>query len=163
MKNAFLHNDLDEEVCMEQPPKFVALGEKGRVCRLCKALYGLIMTQTVRTQLIVSVDDLIITGGDTQGEISLSQWKYVLDILEDSGLDAKPVEHLWILMGALRIVRYLKAHPGHGLFYGLHSHLRVEAFIDDDWARFPSDSRSTTGYCTFLGGNLSPERVRSRQ
>ena len=41
LKNVFLHGDLQEEVYMEQPPGFVAQGEKGRVCRLRKSLYGL--------------------------------------------------------------------------------------------------------------------------
>ena len=34
IKNVFLHGDLTEEVYMEQPPRFVAQGEIGRVCRL---------------------------------------------------------------------------------------------------------------------------------
>ena len=33
---------------------------------------------------------------------------------------------------ALRIVRHLKAYPGRNLFYRVHGHLRVEAFIDTD-------------------------------
>jgi hypothetical protein len=41
IKNAFLHGDLQEEVCMEQPPRFVAQGEYGKVCHLRKSLYGL--------------------------------------------------------------------------------------------------------------------------
>ena len=41
MKNTLLHGNLDEEVCMEQPPEFVAQGEKCQICRLRKALYGL--------------------------------------------------------------------------------------------------------------------------
>ena len=40
IKNVYLHGDLREEVYMEQPPGFVAQGEKGRVCRLQKSLYG---------------------------------------------------------------------------------------------------------------------------
>ena len=41
IKNVFLHDDLQEEVYMEQPPGFVAQGEIGKVCRLQKSLYGL--------------------------------------------------------------------------------------------------------------------------
>ena len=41
VKNMFLHGNLGEEVYMEQPPRFVAQGKKGQVCRLRKALYGL--------------------------------------------------------------------------------------------------------------------------
>ena len=41
VKNAFLNDDLKEEVYMEQPPGFVAQGESRKVCRLHKAIYGL--------------------------------------------------------------------------------------------------------------------------
>jgi len=40
VKNAFLHGNLEEEVFMEQPPRFKE-GEGNEVCRLKKALYGL--------------------------------------------------------------------------------------------------------------------------
>jgi Reverse transcriptase (RNA-dependent DNA polymerase) len=38
---AFLHNDLEEVVYMEQPPGFTDLQNPHHVCRLKKALYGL--------------------------------------------------------------------------------------------------------------------------
>ena len=41
IKNAFLHGDLAEEVYIEQPPRFVAQGESGLVCKLRHSLYGL--------------------------------------------------------------------------------------------------------------------------
>ncbi|KAK8931024.1 hypothetical protein KSP39_PZI016079 [Platanthera zijinensis] len=41
IKNAFLHGSLEEEVYMEQPPGFVAEGERNKVCRLLASLYGL--------------------------------------------------------------------------------------------------------------------------
>ena len=41
IKNVFLHGDLAEEAYMEQPLSFVARGESGLVCKLCRSLYGL--------------------------------------------------------------------------------------------------------------------------
>ena len=41
IKNVFIHGDLAKEVYMEQPPGFVAQGESGLVCKLCRSLYGL--------------------------------------------------------------------------------------------------------------------------
>jgi len=42
VKNAFLNEDLQEEIYMEQHPGFVAQGESsGLVCHLRKSLYGL--------------------------------------------------------------------------------------------------------------------------
>ncbi|GAV71582.1 hypothetical protein CFOL_v3_15072 [Cephalotus follicularis] len=54
----------------------------------------------------------------------------------------------------IRILRYLKGNPGRGLVYRDYGHRRVEGFFYADWARFPADRRSTTGYCVFVGGNL---------
>ena len=157
IKNAFLHENLAEEVYMEQPPRFVAQGEIGRVCRLRKSLYGLKQSprswfgkfrklidkfgmqkskfdhsvfyrnsQAGIILLVVYVDNIIITGNDMVGisslksflygqfhtkdlgmlkyffgvevmrskrEICLSQRKYVLDLLSETGkLAAKPCQ-----------------------------------------------------------------------
>jgi len=32
--------------------------------------------------------------------------------------------------------------------------LEIEVFTDADWARSNMDRKSTSGYCTFVGGNL---------
>ena len=60
------------------------------------------------------------------------------------------------------IVRYLKAHPGHGLLYKANGHLQVEAYTNADWAGSLSDRKSTTGYYTFLGGNLITWRSKKQ-
>ncbi|RVX02515.1 Retrovirus-related Pol polyprotein from transposon RE2 [Vitis vinifera] len=246
IKNAFLHDDLVEEVYMEQPPGFVAQGESGLVCRLRHSLYGL--KQSPRAwfsrfssvvqefgmlrstadhsvfyhhnslgqciYLVVYVDDIVITGSDQDDSsiqfwCGLSQRKYALDILEETGmLDCKPVdtpmdpnvklvpgqgeplgdpERYRRLVGKLnyltitrpdisfpvsvvsqflqspcdshwdaviRILRYIKSTPGQGVLYENRGHTQVVGYTDADWAGSPTDRRSTSGYCVFIGGNL---------
>jgi len=41
VKNAFLHCDLEEEVCMSLPPDVLSNASAGKVCQLRKALYDL--------------------------------------------------------------------------------------------------------------------------
>mgnify|MGYP003702608909 CR=1 FL=1 len=51
------------------------------------------------------------------------------------------------------ILSYLKSAPGKGILFSKHGHLRLEAFIDADWAGSIDDRRSTSGYCAFMGEN----------
>ena len=62
----------------------------------------------------------------------------------------------------LRILRYLKSAPGKGLFFGIHGHLQVDGYTDADWAGSTTDRRSTSGYCTFIGGNLVTWRSKKQ-
>jgi hypothetical protein len=41
VKTAFLNGELDEEIYMDQPDRFVEKGEEQKVCKLLKSLYGL--------------------------------------------------------------------------------------------------------------------------
>ena len=54
----------------------------------------------------------------------------------------------------LCILRYLKNTLFHGLFYSAQSPLVLSVFSDADWARDPTDHRSTTGYCFLLNSSL---------
>ena len=54
----------------------------------------------------------------------------------------------------IRILKYLKSSPGKGLMFSKNNHLEVEGYTDADWAGNISDRRSTSGYFTFVGGNL---------
>ena len=154
----------------------------------------------------------------TKEGISLSQRKYVLDLLTETGmLDCKPVdtpvvqnlklgefptqvpankERYQRLVGKLiylshtrpdiayavslvsqfmhtpseqhmeavfRILRYLKGAPGRGIYFKRNGHLRVEGYTDSDWAGDITDRKSTSGYFTFVGGNLVTWRSKKQK
>ncbi|KAL5537662.1 hypothetical protein UlMin_045498 [Ulmus minor] len=61
-----------------------------------------------------------------------------------------------------RILRYLKSTPGKGLLFTKHNHLKVEGYIDADWAGSADNRRSTSGYFTFVGGNLVTWRSKKQ-
>jgi len=188
--------------------------------------------------LIIYVDDMIVTGNDydsmkylasefemrklrdlkyflgievarSKHGIFLSQRKYILDLLYETGmLGCKPVNtpieqnHKYFLCSSVAytdkgryqrlvgkliylshtrpdiayvvnvvsqfmhdprkphvdvvegILRYLKSTPGKGILFSKYGHLRVEGYTDADWAGSTDDRRSTSGYFTFVGGNL---------
>lgn len=43
-----------------------------------------------------------------------------------------------------------------------NGHNSINAYIDADWVGCPIDRRSTTGYCTFVGGNLVTWRSKKQ-
>jgi hypothetical protein len=61
-----------------------------------------------------------------------------------------------------RILRYLKSAPGKGLMFSKHGHLEVEGYIDADWVGSITDRKSTSGYFTFVGGNLVTWRSKKQ-
>ncbi|GAB2272014.1 hypothetical protein Dimus_038946 [Dionaea muscipula] len=63
---------------------------------------------------------------------------------------------------ALHILKYIKGHPNRGLLYSDHGHCRIKGFSDADWAGSPSDRRSTSGYCVFVGENLVSWKSRKQ-
>ena len=48
------------------------------------------------------------------------------------------------------------------MFFTRHGHTQVEAYRDVDWAGSVTDRRSTTGYCSFVGGNLVTWRSKKQ-
>jgi hypothetical protein len=53
-----------------------------------------------------------------------------------------------------RILRYLKGTVTKGILMKNNGHFKLEGFSDSDWAGNAIDRKSTTGFCTFIGGNL---------
>ena len=63
---------------------------------------------------------------------------------------------------AYRIFRYLKGTPGRGLMFRKQDSLQIEVYTDADWAGSTTNRRSTSGYCTFVGGNLVTWRSKKQ-
>ena len=54
----------------------------------------------------------------------------------------------------LHILYYIKGTMFHGLHFSAHSTLELCSYSDSNWAGDPTDRRSTTGFCFFLGNYL---------
>lgn len=62
----------------------------------------------------------------------------------------------------LRILRYIKGTLFHGLHFSAHSSLHLTAYSDADCMGDPTDRRSTTGFCFFLGNSLISWRSKKQ-
>ena len=63
-----------------------------------------------------------------------------------------PYDNHWDVV--VRILRYIKGTPGQGVLYENRGHTQVVRYSDADWVGSPTDRRSTSRYCVFIGGNL---------
>ncbi|RVX10360.1 Retrovirus-related Pol polyprotein from transposon RE1 [Vitis vinifera] len=184
IKNAFLHGDLAEEVYMEQPPSFVAQGESGLVCRLRRSLYGLKQSPRawfshfssvvqefgmLRSTADHSVFIIITPWGSTKDlgklkyflgiEIAQSSSGVVLSQRKTGGAFRRPGRYRRLVgkLNYLTITRpdiFFSLTPGQGVLYENRGHTQVVGYTDADWAGSPTDRRSTSGYCVFIGGPL---------
>ncbi|PRQ60568.1 putative RNA-directed DNA polymerase [Rosa chinensis] len=62
-----------------------------------------------------------------------------------------------------RILRYLKTNPGKGIMFSKNNHTDIAGYTDADWAGSITDRRSTSGYFTFVGGNLVTWRSKKQK
>ncbi|KAL0285929.1 UNVERIFIED_CONTAM: Retrovirus-related Pol polyprotein from transposon RE2 [Sesamum angustifolium] len=126
IKNTFLYGDLNETVYMEQPPGYVAQGEKQRmVCKLKKAIYGLKQSlEHGMVVLAVYVDDILITGSDIDGIEDAKTYLQKHFVTKDLG---RPRPNISFAVGlvsqfmdkprsvhweaALRILKHIKTSP----------------------------------------------------
>ncbi|CAH9106113.1 unnamed protein product [Cuscuta epithymum] len=62
----------------------------------------------------------------------------------------------------LRVLRYLKGHPGRGIVFNRNSSLSLVGYCDSDWASCPNTRRSVTGYFVTLGGSPISWRTKKQ-
>ncbi|CAN1132933.1 Retrovirus-related Pol polyprotein from transposon TNT 1-94 [Linum perenne] len=62
----------------------------------------------------------------------------------------------------LRILKYLKGAPGKGLLFRRSTQHDITVYTDASWAGELTDRRSTTGYCTYVWGNLVTWRSKKQ-
>ncbi|KAG7536932.1 Integrase catalytic core [Arabidopsis suecica] len=72
-----------------------------------------------------------------------------------------PTVYHWSMVE--RILRYLKGSSGQGIWMGKNSNTELVGYCDADYAGDRMDRRSTTGYCTFLGGNLVTWKTKKQK
>ncbi|XP_047335457.1 uncharacterized mitochondrial protein AtMg00810-like [Impatiens glandulifera] len=63
-----------------------------------------------------------------------------------------PITVHWVVV--LCILMYLRGTQFHSLMFPSTSSLELRAYSDVDWAGDPTNRKSTTGYCIFLGDSL---------
>jgi len=69
-------------------------------------------------------------------------------------------EHMKVVT---QVLRYLKSSPGKGILFKKGENLKIKRYTDADWARSIEDRRSTSGYFTFMGGNLVTWRSKKQE
>ena len=62
-----------------------------------------------------------------------------------------------------QILRYLKGTIWKGIMFSKNGHLEITGYTDADWVGNISDRKSTSGYFTFVGGNLVTWRSKKQK
>ncbi|KAB2635094.1 hypothetical protein D8674_025628 [Pyrus ussuriensis x Pyrus communis] len=178
VNNAFLHGHVEEEVYMDFPPGYNIGGKMG-VCQLWKSLYR------------IKQSSCAWFGRSTQAMRKngyyQSHYDHTLfvkrrnDLLkETSMLGCKPVDTP--IAGKHQLEIYSdqepvdKAHTCLDIAYAVslvsqfmhspnvdHMAAVMQGFTDIDWVGDVTDRRSTSGYFTFVGGNLVTWRSKKQK
>ncbi|KAG7559402.1 Ribonuclease H-like superfamily [Arabidopsis thaliana x Arabidopsis arenosa] len=156
VKNAFLQGELEEEVYMKPPPGLEDHNAPGKVFKLKKAIYGL--KQSPRAWYH-KLSTTLLDRGFKKSEADNTL--FTLPSKEVSQHMQAPTLHHWNMV--TRILKYLKGAPGQGIWMGCNKNTELVGYCDADYAGDTKDRRSTTGYCTFIGGNLVTWRSKKQK
>ena len=57
-------------------------------------------------------------------------------------------------LAAMRVLTYIKSCPEKGLVCRKYGHVHISEYSNSGYVCDRGDKKSTTGYCTFVGGNM---------
>lgn len=66
------------------------------------------------------------------------------------------------LDATLRIVKYIKKHPGQGILLSNSSNIELTAYYNADWATCPLTRKSVTGYVIKMGGSTMSWKAKKQ-
>ncbi|PNX75837.1 hypothetical protein L195_g031779 [Trifolium pratense] len=75
-------------------------------------------------------------------------------------LDAPTDTHM---LAGLHVLKFLKNHPGQGLFFSSSSPLTLKGYSDSDWGACPDTRRSNTGFFFSLAPHWLAGKARNNQ
>ncbi|XP_020520075.1 uncharacterized protein LOC110006833 [Amborella trichopoda] len=138
--------------------------------------------------VLVYVDDIIVTGDDTQGvklnetsiemnsKLTIEDGQPLKDIGRYQRLEGKLIyltitrsDRTYVVSMASQfmhaprtshmeaieqIIRYLKGSPGNRFWMHKNRQVDILGYCDADWVGNSSYRKSTTGFGTFVGGNI---------
>ncbi|KAL0641299.1 hypothetical protein Bca4012_102867 [Brassica carinata] len=136
---------------------------------ICRSKEGLFMSQRKYTMDMLKETDVLggkiaktpLEEGKMVGKLiylTITRPDICFAVNQVSQHMQAPKVHHWKMVD--RILRYLSGTSGQGVWMGCNGD-EVVGYCDADWAGDRVDRRSTTGYCTFIGGTWSLGRVRS--
>ncbi|GJX08179.1 putative ribonuclease H-like domain-containing protein [Tanacetum coccineum] len=154
VKSAFLYGTIEEEVYVNQSPRFKDPDHPNKVYKVVKALYGLHQAPRAWLQVQQKEDGIFISQDKYVAEI-LKKFNYSdVKSLQLSGMILKNLvkvgEKLMIfqvtpktshLLAVKRIFRYLKSKPTLGLWYYRDSPFELVAYTNSDYARATLDRK----------------------
>ncbi|KAL6322605.1 hypothetical protein AAG906_014273 [Vitis piasezkii] len=168
--NVFLHEDLEEEICISIPPGFE--GEETINKVQSQGDHTLFIKHSTTGGVItflVYVDDIIVTENDKKEKQDLKQClikefeikelrrlKYFLGIevsysRQEIFISQQKETHL---QAAYCVLHYLNGSPGKGVLFERNNALTLEAYRGANYVDSSVDRKSMFGYCMFLGENL---------